>query len=75
MERVGFLSLSSFLCLILKLYPMQFGVSTFVWFSPFDTKSFDLVHKVKDMGYDILEVAVEDKDLIDWAKLKQVVRE
>lgn len=27
------------------------------------------------MGYDILEVAVEDKDLIDWAKLKQVVRD
>ena len=54
---------------------MQFGVSTFVWFSPFDTKYFDLVHKVKDIGYDILEVAVEDKDLIDWAKLKQVVRD
>lgn len=54
---------------------MQFGVSTFVWFSPFNTASFDLVYKVKDMGYDILEVAVEDKDLIDWAKLKQVVRD
>jgi D-psicose/D-tagatose/L-ribulose 3-epimerase len=27
------------------------------------------------MGYDILEVAVEDKDLIDWPKLKEVVKE
>jgi D-psicose/D-tagatose/L-ribulose 3-epimerase len=54
---------------------MKFGVSTFVWFSPFNTSSFDLVYKVKEMGYDILEVAVEDKDLIDWAKLKQVVRD
>lgn len=25
------------------------------------------------MGYDILEVAVEDKDLVDWVKLKRLV--
>jgi D-psicose/D-tagatose/L-ribulose 3-epimerase len=28
---------------------------------------------VKEMGYDILEVAVEDKDLIDWRELKVMV--
>lgn len=27
------------------------------------------------MGYDILEVAVEDKDLIDWPKLKEMVKD
>ncbi|MBC7400353.1 MAG: sugar phosphate isomerase/epimerase [Mucilaginibacter sp.] len=54
---------------------MKFGVSTFVWVSPFNTNSFDLVYKVKGMGYDILEVAVEDKDLIDWKKLKEIVKE
>lgn len=54
---------------------MEFGVSTFVWYSPFSTQAFDLVYKVKEMGYDILEVAVEDKDLIDWKKLKQVAKE
>jgi len=54
---------------------MQFGASTFIWVSPFSTDSFNLVHKVKEMGYDILEIAVEDKDLIDWVKLKEVVKE
>ncbi len=53
---------------------MQFGVSTFVWVSPFTTKDFELVYKVKEMGFDILEVAVENKDLIDWARLKELVK-
>ncbi len=54
---------------------MKFGVSTFVWVSPFTTHSFDLIYKIKEMGYDIIEVAVEDKDLIDWAKLKKITKE
>lgn len=54
---------------------MKFGVSTFVWVSPFSTQSLDLVYKVKEMGFDIIEVAVEDKDIIDWRKLKAVARE
>ncbi len=54
---------------------MQFGVSTFLWASPFSTKSFDLVYKIKDMGFDIIEVAVENRDLIDWAKLREIVKE
>jgi D-psicose/D-tagatose/L-ribulose 3-epimerase len=54
---------------------IQFGASTFIWVSPFETSSFHLVKKIKEMGYDILEVAVEDKDLIDWPKLKEVVKE
>lgn len=54
---------------------IKFGVSTFVWVSPFSTASFDLLYKVADMGYDIIEVAVEDKDLIDWPKLKKLATE
>jgi D-psicose/D-tagatose/L-ribulose 3-epimerase len=50
---------------------IQFGASTFIWVSPFDTAAFDLVAKAKAMGYDILEVAVEQKEIIDWARLKQ----
>lgn len=56
---------------ILK-YVMKFGASTFIWVSPFSNNAFDLVQKVKGMGYDILEVAVEDKDLVDWDELKIV---
>ncbi|MBA2760518.1 MAG: sugar phosphate isomerase/epimerase [Segetibacter sp.] len=54
---------------------MQFGASTFIWVSPFDTASFHLVKKVKEIGYDILEVAVEDKDLIDWPALKEMAKD
>ena len=54
---------------------IQFGVSTFVWVSPFSTAHFDLLHKVADMGYDIIEVAVEDKDMIDWPLLKKAAAE
>ena len=49
---------------------MTFGVSTFVWVSPFSTAAFDLLPKIKGAGYDIVEVAVEDAALIDWKQLK-----
>ncbi len=54
---------------------MKFGVSTFLWVSPFSTASFDLVYKVKEMGFDIIEIAVEKKELIDWARLKELIKE
>lgn len=54
---------------------MQFGVSTFLWASPFSTHHFDLVYKIKEMGFDIIEIPVEDKGLIDWPKLKAMVKE
>ena len=54
---------------------MKFGASTFIWVSPFSTEAFDLIPKVKEMGYDILELAVEDKNLIDWGKLKNISRD
>ena len=54
---------------------IQFGVSTFVWVSPFSTARFDLLYKVAAMGYDVIEVAVEDKDLIDWSLLKKIAAE
>ncbi len=54
---------------------MRFGVSTFLWVSPFTTSSFDLVYKIKEMGFDIIEVPVEKKDLIDWNRLKEITKD
>lgn len=54
---------------------MQFGASTFLWVSPFGTDAFDLAYKVRDMGFDILEVAVEQQEIVDWKKLKEIVKE
>lgn len=53
---------------------MQLGVSTFLWVSPFDNDSFHLVQKVKDMGYDLIEIPVEKKDIINWPKLKDAIQ-
>ncbi|SEL61053.1 sugar phosphate isomerase/epimerase family protein [Parapedobacter koreensis] len=54
---------------------MNIGISTFVWVSPFSTASFDVLRKVKDIGYDVVEIAVEYRDLIDWAALKRICRD
>ncbi len=54
---------------------IQFGASTFIWVSPFSTNDFDLLYKVADMGYDLIEIAVEDKAIIDWTTLKRIARE
>ena len=44
---------------------MKIGVNTWVWTSPFSTKEFHLIPKVKQMGFDILEVALDDASIID----------
>jgi D-psicose/D-tagatose/L-ribulose 3-epimerase len=55
---------------------MKFGVNTFVWVSPLTTQSFlDLAPKVKKLGFDIIELAVEGTDQIDVKKIKAVLAE
>ncbi|KEO75633.1 xylose isomerase [Anditalea andensis] len=53
---------------------MKFGVSTFLWVSPFDTHSFHLVDKISMMGFDIIEIPVEKKELIDFQVLKEKIK-
>jgi len=48
---------------------IRFGASTFIWVSPFSTQNIDLLTKVKNMGYDLIEIAVEDSVIIDWEKI------
>lgn len=43
----------------------KYGVSTWLWESPFNTRSVALFPKIKGMGYDLVEIPVEDPDLID----------
>ncbi len=54
---------------------MLFGASTFIWVSPFSTGNIDLLTKVKNMGYDIIEIAVEDTRIIDWKLIKDTARD
>lgn len=53
---------------------MQFGANTFIWESPFSTgKHLPLLEKVRGMGFDLIEIAVEDPDLIDVAVLREAL--
>jgi D-psicose/D-tagatose/L-ribulose 3-epimerase len=54
---------------------MLFGASTFIWVSPFSSANVDLLTKVKNMGYDIIEIAVEDTSIIDWVLIKDIARD
>ena len=51
---------------------MKIGVNTWVWTSPFTTKDFHLIPKVKEMGFDVLEVALEDASIIDAKLLRKM---
>ena len=54
---------------------MKIGVNTWVWTSPFSTKEFHLIPKVKQMGFDILEVALDDASIIDAALLRKMTED
>ena len=44
---------------------MRYGASTFIWASPFSNRTLDLFDRVKAIGFDILEICVEDPATID----------
>lgn len=50
---------------------MQIGVNTWVWVSPFTTDRMGLLDKVAKMGFDLVEVAVDDPEAIDAAALRR----
>ena len=54
---------------------MKIGVNTWVWTSPFSTKDFHLIPKVKQMGFDVLEVALDDASLIDVPLLRKMTED
>ncbi len=50
---------------------MKFGVNTFVWVSPCTTEAIrELAPKVKALGFDILEISVENPALLDIPQIK-----
>ena len=54
---------------------MKIGVNTWVWTSPFTTKDFHLVAKVKQMGFDVLEVALDNPSIIDAKLLRKMTED
>jgi D-psicose/D-tagatose/L-ribulose 3-epimerase len=55
--------------------PVKFGVSTWLWTSPFQTSCIDeLFSKVAEMGYEYIEIAIEDPELIDGEAVKAALQ-
>ena len=50
---------------------MRFGASTFIWASPFSNRTLDLFDRVKAIGFDILEICVEDPATIDVSEIRR----
>lgn len=49
---------------------IKFGVSTWLWTSPFVTDTVSLFPRIKSMGYDAVEIPVEYPEKIDAKKVK-----
>ncbi|MRI00495.1 TIM barrel protein [Kriegella sp. EG-1] len=54
---------------------IKFGASTWLWQSPFTTASISLFPKIKDMGFDVVEIPVEDPNLINGTIVKQALND
>ncbi|WP_281540532.1 sugar phosphate isomerase/epimerase family protein [Maribacter aestuarii] len=52
---------------------INFGVSTWLWQSPFTTESIALFPKIKEMGFDVVEIPLEDPFLIDAKMVKKAL--
>ncbi len=52
---------------------LKYGVSTWLWQSPFTTESIELFPKIKTMGFDVVEIPVENPDLIDANTVKEAL--
>ena len=52
---------------------VTFGVSTWLWTSPFNRETIALFPKIKSFGYDAVEIPVEDPSLIDLYLVKKAL--
>jgi len=49
---------------------MRYGASTFIWVSPFSSKTLNLLDKAKAFGFDVVEICVEDPGTLDAASVR-----
>lgn len=54
---------------------IKFGVSTWLWTSPFTRETIALFPKIKSMGFDVVEIPVEDPDLIDAKAIQKALKD
>jgi len=54
---------------------VTFGASTWLWTSPFSSEQGDLLRSIAKLGFDAVELPIEDPDLVDPAKIRPVLEE
>jgi D-psicose/D-tagatose/L-ribulose 3-epimerase len=54
---------------------VTFGVSTWLWTSPFNHKTVELFPKIKKMGFDVVEIPIEDPSLIDVKEVQKALKD
>lgn len=55
---------------------IKYGVSTWLWASPFSTQTIhELFPKIAQLGFDVVEIAVEDPALIDVKQVKSALKD
>jgi len=52
---------------------MKFGVSTWLWTSPFTTETAGMFSKIKRLGFDFVEIPAEDPAQIDGSVVRQAL--
>jgi D-psicose/D-tagatose/L-ribulose 3-epimerase len=52
---------------------MFFGASTFIWTSPFSNATLGLIDRVRNIGFDAIEICVEDPQTIDIASIRRAL--
>ena len=53
---------------------IRYGINTFSWTSPFQTKDLPLLEKAKAMGFDIVEIPVEAETDLAYAKAAEAYK-
>ena len=48
----------------------RFGASTFIWVSPFSNETLSLIDRVATLGFDLIELCIEDPTTIDLAAIR-----
>jgi D-psicose/D-tagatose/L-ribulose 3-epimerase len=54
---------------------IDIGVSTWLWQSSFTTDAIKLFPKIKELGYDLVEIPVEDPNLINGQEVKKALKD
>ncbi|WP_052573258.1 sugar phosphate isomerase/epimerase family protein [Haloferula sp. BvORR071] len=54
---------------------VTFGASTWLWTSPFTSEQGDLLRSIARLGFDAVELPIEDPDLVDPQKIRPILEE